>query len=546
LTVTYHTLSTRVAVAAGGFTLVSVALLSLFLIRSQREQVLAEVTHGSEGLAGAIALSIHRDMELNHREGVQQTLETVARESGIAQVRLYNKDGTISFSSDSSEVGRRVSKTAALCASCHSGPVPASALHPDDRSRVHLARDGTRVLSTIHLIRNEQGCQGSGCHDTPTQQSILGVLDVAVPLAQVEDRIGASTRNALLFALAAAALITAVLFFLIRQTVRRPIRRMVAATRKVAAGTEALPVPRGTTPEIGILAKSFNEMLETLSSSNEQLEEWAASLEQQVSAKASELREARFQIVQAEKLSSVGLVAAGIAHELNSPLMAIITFTHLVRNGIPADSPMQEDLRMIEKEANRCAAIIRQLLDYSRKQAESPEVEPVSIASVLEDARELLKVELQNADVRLEVDLEEGLPLVAANKGQILQVFVNLVLNAIHAMPGRGGRIRARAERVHRSDLRGLDLPPHEGPDLVRVSVRDTGSGIQPESLGRVFDPFYTTKPVGQGSGLGLSVSLGLVRSYRGTITVDSDGESWTEFTVYLPAAEQPALIEAR
>lgn len=543
---TFQTLSTRVAVAAGFFTLVSVALLSFILIRSQRQQVLAEVAHGSEGLAGAIALSIHRDMRMNHREGIQETLETVASQAGIVQVRLFNKDGVISFSSEAGEVGRRVPQSTELCASCHAGPIPAAELEPDDRSRVHTAPGDERLLSTIHLIRNEPGCAGSGCHVPPDEQSILGVLDVAVTLEPVEERLGDSTRNALLFALIAAGLIAAALFFLIRRTVRRPIRRMVAATRKVAAGNQALPVPRGTAPEIGILAKSFNEMLETMSSSNQQLEEWASSLEQQVSAKATELREARFQIVQAEKLSSVGLVAAGIAHELNSPLMAIITFTHLVRGGLPKDSPMHEDLRMIEREANRCAAIIRQLLDYSRKQAEDPETEPVHLASIMDDAAELLKVELQNTNVTLDVDVPPDLPPADANGGQLMQVFVNLILNAIHAMPEEGGRIEVRATRVDRADYQDLDLPPHGGESLIKASVRDTGTGIGPEALGRVFDPFYTTKPVGQGSGLGLSVSLGLVRSYRGTIIVDSDGESWTVFTVFLPVAEQPALTEAR
>lgn len=542
---TFQTLSTRVAVAAGFFTLVSVAVLSFLLIRSQRQQVLSEVTHGSEGLAGAIALSIHRDMQLNHREGIRETLRMVAQDTGIASVRLFNKDGTISFSSEPKEVGRTVPKSTELCASCHEGPTPPSALPADDRSRMHRGPDGGELLSTIHLIRNEVGCQGSGCHASPNQQSILGVLDVAVSLEPVEERLAASTRNALLFALAAATLIAAALFFLIRRTVRRPIRRMVSAARKMATGSETLPVPRGTAPEIGILADSFNEMLETLSSSNQRLEEWAASLEQQVSSKATELREARYQIVQAEKLSSVGLVAAGIAHELNSPLMAIITFTHLVRGQIPADSAMHDDLRMIEKEANRCAAIIRQLLDYSRKQSEQPETEPVHLAGVLDDAAELLKVELQNTQVRLNVEVPEVLPPAEANRAQLLQVFVNLILNAIHAMPDRGGQITVRADRVERSRLPDLDLPPHSGSHLVRIAFRDTGSGIDPANLGRVFDPFYTTKPVGQGSGLGLSVSLGLVRSYRGTITVDSDGESWTEFTIYLPVAEQPALAEA-
>jgi two-component system NtrC family sensor kinase len=540
------TLSTRVAVTAGVFTLISVALLSFLLIRSQRQQALAEVAHGSERLAGAIALGIHRNMEQNIREGIQETLVAVGRQEGIESVRLFNKDGVISFSSDSTEIGIRVSKDTLFCASCHAGVEPALEIPSDDRSRVHEGRAGERLLSTIHLVRNETGCQGAGCHAPVVEQEILGVLDVAVSLEPVEARLASAAGKALLFALLAGLVIAVALFVLVRRAVRYPIKRMVAAARRVTEGHETLPVPRGTAPEIGILAKSFNEMLDSLTTSREALEEWGASLEEQVAAKASELREARFQIVQAEKLSSVGLVAAGIAHELNSPLMAIITFTHLVRGQLPADSPAHEDLNMIEREAKRCASIIRQLLDYSRKQTEDPDTEPVRIPAVLEEAAELLRVELQNADVRLRLDVPEDLPIVEANEGQLMQVFVNLMMNAVQAIPETGGRIDVTAEEVDRSAYaKELDLPPHAGSRLIRVSVRDTGTGIPADALGRVFDPFYTTKPVGQGSGLGLSVSLGLIRSYRGTITVDSDGESWTEFTVFIPVAEQPALAEA-
>ncbi len=542
-----NTLSTRVAVAAGVFTLVSVALLSFLLIRTQRQQALTEVTHGSERLAGAIALSIHRDMEENIREGIQETLEAVGRQEAIHSVRLFNKDGVISFSSDSSEVGIRVSKDTLFCASCHASAAPLASVPADDRSRVHTGAGEERLLSTIRLIQNETGCQGSGCHPSVAQQEILGVLDVSVTLEPVEARLADAAGKALVFALLAAVLIAAALFLLVRRTVRQPVQRMIAATRRVVEEHEALPVPRGAAPELGILAKSFNEMLESLTTSKEALEEWAASLEGQVSTKARELRDARFQIVQAEKLSSVGLVAAGIAHELNSPLMAIITFTHLVRNELPSDSPAHEDLNMIEREAKRCASIIRQLLDYSRKQTEDPETEPVRIQDVLEEAADLLRVEMQNAGVRLTLDTPPDPPSVEANEAQLMQVFVNLMMNAVHAMPDTGGEIEVTAEEVERSAYEGeLDLPPHAGARLLKIDVLDTGSGIPADALGRVFDPFFTTKPVGQGSGLGLSVSLGLVRSYRGTITVDSDGESWTRFTVYLPVARQPALAEAR
>jgi signal transduction histidine kinase len=201
---------------------------------------------------------------------------------------------------------------------------------------------------------------------------------------------------------------------------------------------------------------------------------------------------------------------------------------------VPEDSPAQEDLRMIEREANRCAGIIRQLLDYSRKQSQVVTAEPCRIQRAVEGALDLIKVEIQNGRVRVHADIPDDLPVVEANSIQLMQVFVNLVLNAVHAMP-EGGELTIKADVVPRKAYERENLPPHSGTQLVRTSVRDTGTGIPPESLTRVFDPFFTTKAVGKGSGLGLSVSLGIVQSYRGTITAASDGKSGATFTVLLP-----------
>lgn len=535
----FRTLATRIALPAGFFVLVSIAALSYLLIRTQRENALDEAILGSESLAETIYLTIDHDMRINRRDAIRETVEAVGRQSGIEGIRIFNKEGEISFSSRPDEVGTSVDRQAEACVNCHSGPVPQAELHPESRSRIFIDEQGHRVLSTIRVIPNKIGCQGSRCHTSPQQKSVLGVLDVALSLEPAEARLADSTLKAILFSMLAVTLITSVLYFIIVRSVRRPLDTVVAATRRVAQGTTAVEMPRGTAREIGILASSFNDMVESLNSSRSHLEHWASTLEDKVAEKARELTDARFQIVQAEKLSSVGLVAAGIAHELNSPLMAIITFTHLVKRAVPPDSTAQEDLAMIEREANRCAGIIRQLLDYSRKQSQDPTVEAVRIVDCVDGALDLLKIEVQNGRVEIDTAIPEDLPIVEANQVQLLQVFVNLIMNAVHAMP-EGGSISVDAEVVDRSAYANVDLPPHPGSKLIRVRVTDTGTGIPPESLAKVFDPFFTTKPVGKGSGLGLSVSLGIVRSARGTILAASDGRTGTTFTVLLPVPADP------
>lgn len=530
----FRTLSSRIAIPAGLFALASISVLSWFLIRSQRQNALDEAVLGSESIAETILITTAHEMRANERDAIQDMVDAVGNQAGVVTVRILNKEGDISFSSRPDEVGTWVDPEAEGCIQCHSGPEPTLNLDPDDRSRIYRDPQGNRVLATMRVIPNQEGCQGSGCHSDPQAQPVLGILDVALSLEPAEARLAHATLNAFLLSLLAATVITAGLWIIITRAVRRPLATVIAATRRVAQGNPGVELPRGAAREMGLLATSFNEMVETLNSSRVELESWAATLEDTVAEKARALQEAQFQVVQAEKLSSVGLVAAGIAHELNSPLMAIITFTHLVKRTVPEDSPAQDDLRMIEREANRCAGIIRQLLDYSRKQSQDPVTEPCRIARAVDGALDLIKVEIQNGKVRVELEIPQDLPMVEANHVQLMQVFVNLVLNAVHAMP-EGGSLAVRADVVPRSRYERENLPPHAGTQLVRTAVTDTGTGIPHEALAKVFDPFFTTKPVGKGSGLGLSVSLGIVQSYRGTILAASDGATGSTFTVLLP-----------
>ncbi|NNG17386.1 MAG: HAMP domain-containing histidine kinase [Gemmatimonadales bacterium] len=527
-----RTLSSRIAFLAGFLALGGVATLSFILISSQRKQVLAEVIHSSESIAETIRLSINHDMLANRREGVHEVIVSVGEHPGIARVRLFNKEGRISYSSWEEEVGRVVDKQAEACITCHAESEPYRNLDLEDRSRIYTDPQRGRTLATIYVIRNEEGCHPAGCHALPATQSVLGVLDVAMSLEPTQDRLFASTRNALLVSLAAVVLITSALFFLIRQSVRQPVTRLIAATRRVAEGDYTLQVPSGATDEIGFLAQSFNEMIESLDTSQQHLEEKFAQ-------KAEELRTAQFQVVQAEKLSSVGLVAAGIAHELNSPLMAIVTFAHMVQKRVPPDSQEHEDLRMILHETDRCAAIIRTLLDFSRDQSQEPHIELLEVAKLIEQALEILRVEVRSHGVEIDMSVPGNLPFVEANAVQLTQVFVNLILNAIQAMPD-GGRITLKADATTRTAYPSVKLPPSPRRQLLRIRVRDSGTGIPSKDLDKIFDPFFTTKPVGQGSGLGLSVSHAIITRHRGTILVTSDGKSWAEFTVLIPVAEQP------
>ena len=243
---------------------------------------------------------------------------------------------------------------------------------------------------------------------------------------------------------------------------------------------------------------------------------------------SAELRNAQAETARSEKLASVGLLAAGIAHELNNPLTGVLTFSHLVRKNLPDDSRDAEDLDLVIRETKRCATIIRRLLDFSREK--TPEKVYGNLNTIIEEVVKLIAPPAQVEDIEIITDLDEQLPLVWLDENLIKQVIMNMLVNARHAIES-GGTITINTGLCHKED--GPESITAFG-DMAKITISDTGCGIPVEDLEKVFDPFFTTKDVGKGTGLGLSVSHGTIKAHRGTIEVDSIEGEGTEFRIYL------------
>ncbi|MBI4420730.1 MAG: hypothetical protein HY560_07885 [Gemmatimonadetes bacterium] len=236
------------------------------------------------------------------------------------------------------------------------------------------------------------------------------------------------------------------------------------------------------------------------------------------------------QITQTEKMAAVGTLAAGIMHEINNPLATIAACVEALearRPELPREARrgFDEYLRIIESELDRCKAIVDGLLDFSRPKASHKR--PVELNQLIEDALFLVKHHDRFKRIQLERRLADGLPEIEANAKQLLQVFLDLRINAIDSMDG-AGRLTVASE-----------LNP-ERRDEVRVSIADTGQGIAREDMPKIFEPFYTTKPPGRGTGLGLSICYGIVAEHHGRITVDSQPNRGSTFQVYLPIKGVP------
>ncbi|HEY5514143.1 MAG TPA: ATP-binding protein [Geomonas sp.] len=308
--------------------------------------------------------------------------------------------------------------------------------------------------------------------------------------------------------LGAAALLS--IFWSRRLT--RPIEKLSEATRMVGQGRFEIEVKVDSGDEIGALAGSFNRM--------------AAELKTREKA----LKDLYGQLVQSEKMAAFGSLGAGIAHEVKNPLAGILGITQLSLRGVEGGHPLQKNLQIIEKETKRCKTIIENLLRFARQ--EQVEFDDVEIPQVVADALAIVDHQLGIHSIRVEQELEEGIPTCRGNANQLQQVLMNLMINAQQAMAGSSGTVRLSARRGERG--------------AVELRVSDTGPGIPKEIQGRIFEPFFTTKPAGQGTGLGLSVTYGIVKDHGGEIRLECEAGAGTTFVITLPASAGAAAAGNR
>jgi len=236
-----------------------------------------------------------------------------------------------------------------------------------------------------------------------------------------------------------------------------------------------------------------------------------------VKQQMAELKQTQAQLVQSTKLAAIGELAANIAHEINNPLTTVLGFASFIAERLPAEDPMREELGLIQEEASRARDIVRDLLQFSRQRDFMPE--PADVNMVLEQVVAMIRRQGAFGAVTVTETYAEDLPMVEMDVPRIKQVFLNIINNAVYAMKD-GGKLTVRTTAA---------------PELVRIAFEDSGPGIPPDVLSRIFDPFFTTKPEVSGTGLGLSVSLGIVQSHGGSIEVDSKVGAGSTFTVTLP-----------
>ncbi len=494
------------------------------LAREHADELEKEIARHVTQISDVIVKSTRYAMLRNEGDLADKIISDIGKQKGIEWVRVISKDGTIIHSNIDTEVGHTFEQNEPPCVYCHLTSKPMNSVPDQDRWKVYDTVDDHRVLGTMQVIRNEPTCANASCHEHPASQTILGVVDVAYSLEEVDASKHIHVTYLIGLTFGFVLLVSFTLGILLKRLIYLPLKDLEAGAQKISTGGLGERIPVRSDDEFGRVASSFNDMSVALNASRQEMQSLVENLEAEVEARTRELLAAKAEVAQGEKLASIGVLSAGIAHELNNPLTGVLTFTSLMRKKVKDGTEDAEDLDLVIRETKRCAAIIRRLLDFAREKV--PVKGFFNVNQVVEDTVRFVERPASLHQIEISTDLDATLPQVWGDADLIKQVMMNLLVNAQQAVD-KEGYITVKTRTVNQS----------ETPDqqTVEISVQDNGCGIPQANLQRIFDPFFTSKEVGKGTGLGLSVSYGIVKAHGGKISVESTVGEGTVFLVQLP-----------
>ena len=461
-------------------------------------------------------------MLLNRSEDVYQIINTIGTEEDVKGIRIYNKQGTIIFSTDSSEINKKVNLTAEACIVCHNSKVPLSSLTNQDKMRYFL-QVKKRVLGLINPIKNEEDCYSADCHAHPPKTQFLGVLDVMLSLKHLDSIKAENTKTTIINSgiITIATAIACGVFILV--LVNIPIRKLYKGIEEVGNGNLDYKIPIYSQDELGKMAKRFNEMSLKLKNAYQAIKNWSETLNEKVNQKSEELKNIYNQVNQIEKLASLGKLSATVAHELNNPLEGILTYSKLITKKLRKIETNGEYtqiidyLQLITDESSRCGKIVKDLLLFSHK--ENTEYHDEDIICLMDKSVTLISHHLDINKIKLVKEYSKDSLMISCNAQKVQQAFMALLINAIEAMP-YGGRIIVKID---------------EEDEYVIIRIKDDGTGISEKDLPHIFEPFYSTKEAPKGTGLGLAVTYGIINHHYGNIKVENTSSEGTTFKIKLP-----------
>jgi two-component system NtrC family sensor kinase len=468
------------------------AVFGVWNLRMHRTHAEALLRQHADSISDLIQRSTRYHMLRNDRDAIARTVADIGSEPGISRIRIADRDGNIRYSNNSAEIGTRVK--------------PASV--PASHARIIRTLAGDREMNVERPIFNQPNCSNAACHEHPAKQKVLGSIDTYLSLAAVDREMAAQQNQLLRFTLLALALISMAAVAFVFLTVHRRVVQLKTGTKRVAGGDLGYRLPDSSRDELGELAEMFNHMTGELERARHEL-----------------IERTQNSLIQSEKMASLGKLAATVAHELNNPLFGILTYARLAakqirKSGLPPEERerLEDKLSVIERESRRSGDIVRNLLAFARQAPHK--VAAYDLNVIIDRAAAVVRHRLELQGVKMQLELDREMPQIVCDEGQLQQVMLVLLVNAIEAMSAGG-------ELVVSSRMAG---------DRAVLAVRDTGGGIPPEAMPHIFEPFFTTKADTNGSGLGLAIAHGIVAQHGGEIEVHSAPGKGAEFVISLTA----------
>jgi len=499
-------------------------------IRKENVQILQDSMRHADRTSDAIRRATRAAMLRNQRENVYEIIKTMAGQSGIEEIHIYNKRGETIHSTEG-PTSLAVDMQAEACYPCHGQRTPLETIPIEERVRFLEAGDGHRVMGLINPILNEPDCSNAACHAHPEGQRILGVVDVKLSFAATDARIQGRKVDMFLQTFGAILLVLVVSGLFVYFMVHIPVRKLTRGTQEIARGNLNYALDIRTKDEIGHLADSFNRMIRDVKAARDEARGWSETLEERVDSKTRQLTQMQSQILQAEKMVSLGRLAATVAHELNNPMTGILTYANLVKRKVRHSSLSEQEkdhfeqfLEKIANESTRCGDIVNNMLLFSRQRG--ARFKRDHLEQILDSCIELVSHHLERANIRVvkRFDLKDDSLLCDTN--QLKQVFIAVFINGAEAME-EGGELTITTQQLDRGRM-------------LQVRISDTGDGIPRDIQDSIFEPFFSTKGEGSHVGMGLSVAFGVMESHSGRIKVDSGSGSGTTFVIDLPVVARP------
>jgi two-component system NtrC family sensor kinase len=437
----------KLILAVGCTVILIMGLYSFYNIKTQKANLIAEVERHANELSEMVKSSTHDEMLHNNRQYIHRIVKIVYKESEICNLRVMNKEGKIIFSSNDDEIGKMVDKNAESCYACHSADKPIEKLPINERTRIFkLHPDSAHVLGIINPIYNEPACWSADCHAHSREQTVLGVLDIATCLNKVETQIKKSQLEMGGLAFVAIMAISVIIGIFVKKWVDNPVSDLVRATKHVGLGNLNYRIPEKSKDELGMMAKSFNDMTQNLA-------------------------EARMQLLQSEKMASLGRLAAGVAHEINNPLTGVLTYSTILQKRSANYPEIKNDLDVIVRETLRSREIVKGLLDFAR-QSVSKKIK-AGINEIVDRALHVVENQLRLKHIQIKNNLLPKVPLLEVDVNQMQQVFVNLLVNASDAIGNDGGTITLSSSL--------LKLSPFGYEQVKQATCRKNHSLIDPD-----------------------------------------------------------------